>query len=138
MSRARRDEVPAMRKLRREHDVNWLKIAIMVLAGCPGIAVASEAVSCGGAAMLGGAQLNTTSSQGAAPVLHGWALRAGDQKLSRAASAAPGNSNVTVRAAVSTALSLRADAFVAAANEHGRYGMLARPADWCYGRITLF
>ena len=39
--------------------MNWLKIATMViLAGYPSFAVAKSPASCGGAAMLGGAQLN--------------------------------------------------------------------------------
>ncbi|TSE12282.1 hypothetical protein C1D09_009360 [Mesorhizobium intechi] len=67
--------------------MNWIRIAaVTALVGCPGIAVAKDAVSCGGAAMLGGAQLNCSHVEPAAPpqlCAFSWALHtmAGDQKV---------------------------------------------------------
>lgn len=83
--------------------MNWLKIAtVAALAGWPGIALAREAVSCGGAAMLGGAQLNCSHVEPQAPpqfCTFSWALHtsAGDQKIVEGTfMLPPGASNVTV------------------------------------------
>lgn len=83
--------------------MNWIKIAaVAALLGCPGIAVAKEAVSCGGAAMLGGAQLNCSHVEPAAPpqfCTFSWALHtmAGDQKVVEGTFLLPpGAANVTI------------------------------------------
>jgi hypothetical protein len=83
--------------------MNWLKIAtVLAIAGCPGVAVAKEAVSCGGAAMLGGAQLNCSHVEPKAPpqfCTFSWALHtaAGDLKVVEGTfMLPPGASNVTV------------------------------------------
>ena len=83
--------------------MNWIKIAaVAALLGCPGIASANEAVSCGGAAMLGGAQLNCSHVKPAAPpqfCTFSWDLHttAGDQKVVEGSFLLPpGSSNVTV------------------------------------------
>ncbi|WP_245331044.1 hypothetical protein [Mesorhizobium sophorae] len=83
--------------------MNWLKIAtVAALLGWPGIALAREAVSCGGAAMLGGAQLNCSHVEPQAPpqfCTFSWALHtsAGDQKIVEGTfMLPPGASNVTV------------------------------------------
>ena len=67
--------------------MNWLRIAaVAVLSGCAFPAAAKEAVSCGGAAMLGGAQLNCSHVEPKAPpqfCSFSWALHmaTGDQKV---------------------------------------------------------
>ena len=83
--------------------MNWLKIAIVAaLAGYPGIAAAKDVVSCGGAAMLGGAQLNCSHVEPKAPpqfCTYSWDLHtsAGDQKIVEGTFLLPpGASNVTV------------------------------------------
>ena len=83
--------------------MNWIRIAaVTALAGWPGIAVAKQAVSCGGAAMLGGAQLNCSHVEPAAPpqlCTFSWALHtmAGDQKVVEGSFLLPpGAANVTV------------------------------------------
>ena len=83
--------------------MNWLKIAtVAAIAGWPGIALAKGAVSCGGAAMLGGAQLNCSHVEPQAPpqfCTSSWALHtpAGDQKnVEGTFILPPGASNVTV------------------------------------------
>jgi hypothetical protein len=83
--------------------MNWLKIAtVAAIAGWPGVALAKEAVSCGGAAMLGGAQLNCSHVEPQAPpqfCTYSWALHtpAGDQKIVEGTfMLPPGASNVTV------------------------------------------
>ena len=83
--------------------MNWIRIAaVTALVGCPGAAVAKEAVSCGGAAMLGGAQLNCSHVEPAAPAqfcTFSWALHttAGDQKIVEGTFLLPpGASNVTI------------------------------------------
>ncbi|OBQ94743.1 hypothetical protein A9K66_04930 [Mesorhizobium sp. AA23] len=66
---------------------NRLRIAtVTALLTCAFPAAAKEAVSCGGAAMLGGAQLNCSHVQPKAPpqfCTYSWALHtsAGDQKV---------------------------------------------------------
>ncbi|MER9104087.1 hypothetical protein NKH95_09045 [Mesorhizobium sp. M0848] len=82
--------------------MNWLKIAtVAAIAGWPGIAFAKDAVSCGGAAMLGGAQLNCSHVEPQAPLFctYSWALHipAGDQKIVEGSfMLPPGATNVTV------------------------------------------
>jgi len=83
--------------------MNWIKIAaVAALLVYPGIAFANEAVSCGGAAMLGGAQLNCSHVKPAAPpqfCTFSWDLHttAGDQKVVEGSFLLPpGASNVTV------------------------------------------
>jgi hypothetical protein len=83
--------------------MNWIRIAaVAALIGCPGVAVAGQAVSCGGAAMLGGAQLNCSHVEPTAPpqfCTFSWALHtaAGDQKVVDGTFLLPpGASNVTV------------------------------------------
>lgn len=76
--------------------------AVAALVGCPGIAAAAPAVTCGGAAMLGGAQLNCSHVEPKAPpqfCTFSWALHtmAGDQKVVEGTfMLPPGASNVTV------------------------------------------
>ncbi|BCG84591.1 hypothetical protein EB231_03445 [Mesorhizobium sp. NZP2298] len=83
--------------------MNWIRIAaVTALVGCPGAAVAKDAVSCGGAAMLGGAQLNCSHVEPKAPpqfCTFSWALHmaSGDQKVVEGTFLLPpGASNVTV------------------------------------------
>ena len=83
--------------------MNWLKIATLVtLAGYPSLAVAQGAASCGGAAMLGGAQLNCSHVNPKAPnqfCTFSWALHttAGDQKVVEGTfMLPPGAANVTI------------------------------------------
>ncbi|TPN29602.1 hypothetical protein FKO01_18985 [Mesorhizobium sp. B2-3-3] len=83
--------------------MNWIRIAaVTALVGCPGAAVAKEAVSCGGAAMLGGAQLNCSHVEPKAPqqfCTFSWALHttSGDQKVVEGTfMLPPGAANVTV------------------------------------------
>jgi hypothetical protein len=83
--------------------MNWLRIAIVaVVAGCAFPAAAGKAVSCGGAAILGGAQLNCSHvDPGAPPQFCGfsWALHlsTGDQKIVEGGFLLPpGASNVQV------------------------------------------
>ncbi len=83
--------------------MKWIRmVAVTVLVGCPGAAAAKEAVSCGGAAMLGGAQLNCSHVQSKAPpqfCTFSWALRttSGDQKVVEGTfMLPPGAANVTV------------------------------------------
>jgi hypothetical protein len=100
----RRNRKPGDRQLPGEDmTMNWLKIAtVAAIAGWPGIALAKEAVSCGGAAMLGGAQLNCSHVEPQAPpqfCTYSWALHtpAGDQKIVEGTfMLPPGASNVTV------------------------------------------
>lgn len=80
-----------------------LKITLIAtLVGCAFPAAAKDAVSCGGAAMLGGAQLNCSHVQPKAPpqfCTFSWALHttAGDQKIVEGSfSLPPGASNVQV------------------------------------------
>ncbi len=83
--------------------MNWIRIAVVTaLAGCPAVAVAKDAVSCGGAAMLGGAQLNCSHVEPKAPpqfCTFSWDLHtvAGDQKVVEGTfMLPPGASNVQV------------------------------------------
>lgn len=83
--------------------MNWLKItAVAALAAYAAPAAAEEAVSCGGAAMLGGAQLNCSHVVPKAPpqlCTFSWALHtmAGDQKVIEGSfMLPPGASNVQV------------------------------------------
>ncbi|TPK78981.1 hypothetical protein FJ934_12065 [Mesorhizobium sp. B2-4-12] len=83
--------------------MNWIRIAaVTALVGCPGAAVAREAVSCGGAAMLGGAQLNCSHVEPEAPqqfCTFSWALHttSGDQKVVEGTfMLPPGAANVTI------------------------------------------
>ncbi len=83
--------------------MNWLKIAtVAFIVGCPGIAVAKDVVSCGGAAMLGGAQLNCSHVDPKAPpqfCTYSWALHisTGEQKVIEGSfMLPPGASNVQV------------------------------------------
>ncbi|WP_027052885.1 hypothetical protein [Mesorhizobium erdmanii] len=83
--------------------MNWIKIAaVAALLGCPDVAVAKQAFSCGGAAVLGGAQLNCSHVEPKAPpqfCTFSWALHttAGDQKIVEGSFLLPpGASNVTV------------------------------------------
>lgn len=83
--------------------MNWLRITtVAVLSGCAFPAVAKEVVSCGGAAMLGGAQLNCSLVEPkAAPRFcsFSWALHmpTGDQKIVEGSFLLPpGAANVSV------------------------------------------
>ncbi|TPK65688.1 hypothetical protein FJ930_24740 [Mesorhizobium sp. B2-4-15] len=83
--------------------MDWIRIAaVTALVGCPGAAVAKEAVSCGGAAMLGGAQLNCSHVEPKAPqqfCTFSWDLHttSGDQKVVEGTfMLPPGAANVTV------------------------------------------
>ncbi|MBZ9742799.1 MULTISPECIES: hypothetical protein [unclassified Mesorhizobium] len=83
--------------------MNWIRIAaVTALVGCSGAAVAKDAVSCGGAAMLGGAQLNCSHVEPKAPpqfCTFSWDLHtmAGDQKVVEGSfMLPPGASNVQV------------------------------------------
>ncbi|WP_246677784.1 MULTISPECIES: hypothetical protein [unclassified Mesorhizobium] len=83
--------------------MNWIGIAaVTALVGCPGAAAAKDAVSCGGAAMLGGAQLNCSHVESKAPpqfCTFSWDLHtmAGDQKVVEGSfMLPPGASNVQV------------------------------------------
>ncbi|PBB45637.1 MAG: hypothetical protein EOQ64_09375 [Mesorhizobium sp.] len=83
--------------------MNRLRIAtVAALLTCAIPAAAKEAVSCGGAAMLGGAQLNCSHVQPKAPpqfCTYSWALHtsAGDQKVVDGSfTLPPGASNVQV------------------------------------------
>ncbi|MBZ9755392.1 hypothetical protein LB524_08850 [Mesorhizobium sp. ESP6-5] len=83
--------------------MNWIGIAaVTALIGCPGAAAAKDAVSCGGAAMLGGAQLNCSHVETKAPpqfCTFSWDLHtmAGDQKVVEGSfMLPPGASNVQV------------------------------------------
>jgi hypothetical protein len=84
-------------------NMNWLRIATAAaMAGCALPAAAKDAVSCGGAAMLGGAQLNCSHVEPKAPpqfCTYSWALHtlAGDQKVVDGSfMLPPGASNVQV------------------------------------------
>jgi len=83
--------------------MNRLKITILaILTGYAFPAAAKDAVSCGGAAMLGGAQLNCSHVQAKAPpqfCTFSWALHTmtGEQKIVEGSfSLPPGASNVQV------------------------------------------
>ncbi|TPM30307.1 hypothetical protein FJ955_10965 [Mesorhizobium sp. B2-2-2] len=83
--------------------MNWIRVAaVTALLGYPGAATAKEAVSCGGAAMLGGAQLNCSHVEAEAPpqfCTYSWALHtpAGDRKIVEGSFALPPRaSNVTI------------------------------------------
>jgi hypothetical protein len=83
--------------------MSWLRIMVVAaLSGCAFPAAAKDAVSCGGAAMLGGAQLNCSHVQPKAPqqfCTFSWALHtmAGDQRIVEGSfTLPPGASNVQV------------------------------------------
>ncbi|MDG4897070.1 hypothetical protein P9272_26235 [Mesorhizobium sp. WSM4976] len=83
--------------------MNRLKITMLaLLVGYAFPAAAKDAVSCGGAAMLGGAQLNCSHVQPKAPpqsCTFSWALHttAGDEKIVEGSfSLQPGATNVQV------------------------------------------
>ena len=83
--------------------MNWFKIIMLaLLTGYVFPAAAKEAVSCGGAAMLGGAQLNCSHVQPKAPpqfCTYSWALHTptGDEKIVDGSFLLPpGASNVQV------------------------------------------
>ena len=83
--------------------MNWLGTAtVAALAAYAAPALANDAVSCGGAAMLGGAQLNCSHVQPKAPpqfCTFSWSLHTmtGDQKIVEGSfMLPPGASNVQV------------------------------------------
>jgi hypothetical protein len=87
----------------KDKTMNRLKITMLaLLMGYALPAAAKDAVSCGGAAMLGGAQLNCSHVQPKAPpqfCTFSWALHttAGEQKIVEGSfSLPPGASNVQV------------------------------------------
>ena len=92
-----------MARRQRVSTMRWIRIALLVgVAACPGTAAAREAVSCGGAAMLGGAQLNCSHVEPKAPpqfCTFSWALHTstGDDKVVEGSfMLPPGAANVTV------------------------------------------
>jgi hypothetical protein len=83
--------------------MNWLRtVTVAAILGCAFPAAAKDAVSCGGAAMLGGAQLNCSHVEPKAPpqfCTFSWALHTpagGQQIVEGSFMLPPGASNVQV------------------------------------------
>ncbi|WP_296747633.1 hypothetical protein [Mesorhizobium sp.] len=83
--------------------MNWLRtVTVAAVLGCALPAAAKDTVSCGGAAMLGGAQLNCSHVEPKAPpqfCTFSWALHmpaGGQQVVEGSFTLPPGASNVQV------------------------------------------